>query len=647
MSITTPDPRISTYNPVVATTDFPAVFPIFDNDDISVFVNGVERFDFSVSATYVQGIATDGKAVFAVGVTGLVEVVGKRAPHRTNRFVDGAPLPVRDQNLALDTLEAESQEARRDIDRSHKAPFGEDGGVFSAADIGAAQENAALAAAAAAAAAIAAAAAAAAAAGVNLPPVAVGNKGKGLTVNAAETGYELNLLPIVVLTRTAMKSLTTAISRPVYLMEAGRQGTFVLRTGSPPVTDAQEGIYVVSNTPNFYWERSYSAGSPPTVRAFGAAQDGTTDDTAAIQGALDVIGVAIIDASMGASVKVTQVRLKNSRNSLIGKGWPTVITGAVTPIFIENSFQYVGGFNISGAPMATASPAILIRSSLRPMTTITIENIYGTACGGGIMDENSATPANIVTFLNIRNITWAAHRGYGVATWDCWASYYIVNVVVDRVSMVGAAYNYPAFFFANAEGIFFINCAQNGSAFTSVQALQDGAVFDHCNFVYFENFIPDHSGGRGLVFATCSNVRGGNSTLVNCVDSGCVISGGSLFALSNVLSTQLAGTGLAGKSGFAIAGVTQFRATNIQAYGWTLNGFFADTSTRMNVSGDFNANANRGIVTTGPGSANMFHGCSTYQNTAGNYSLSAASDYIRDSIVHAGTVVDTAGPAAG
>lgn len=126
MSITSADDRRTRYNPVVATTDFAADFPVFDNDDIKVYVDGVERDDFAVTATYVEGISTDAKAVFAVGVTGTVDVVGYRDPHRTNRFSSGAPVPPRDLNLAIDTLEGEAQEARRDIERAVKTDYGAD-----------------------------------------------------------------------------------------------------------------------------------------------------------------------------------------------------------------------------------------------------------------------------------------------------------------------------------------------------------------------------------------------------------------------------------------------------------------------------------------------------------------------------------------
>lgn len=143
MSITAPDDRISTYNPVVATTEFAANFPVFDNSDLIVIHDGAERTDFTVSATYAEGISTNAKAVFNPGITGNVWVIGYRDPRRTNRFQNGAPLPIWAQNLALDTLEGEMQEARRDIGRSHKAPFGEMGGVFSVDDIASASDYAA------------------------------------------------------------------------------------------------------------------------------------------------------------------------------------------------------------------------------------------------------------------------------------------------------------------------------------------------------------------------------------------------------------------------------------------------------------------------------------------------------------------------
>ncbi|TPM53276.1 hypothetical protein FJ959_22370 [Mesorhizobium sp. B2-2-4] len=447
-------------------------------------------------------------------------------------------------------------------------------------------------------------------------------------------------VPVYVSTRTAMKALTPTKDLVAILYEAGREGTFVLKAGSPPVTDTQEGVYVVSNTAGFYWKRIDAA---PDITVFGAVQDGVTLDDAAIQGSLDVLGYANVLEWKGSAVKVNNIRLKDVGNLLQGFGWPKLISSAGTVLNIENSYQTVQGLMIDGTLQTTGLPVIRIKTDLRGMTTVNIKSLYLINCGAGIMDMNNG--ANLALFVNIRDITMEGHRGYGIATWDCWASYHIDQVVVSRVGKTGTAYNSPAFYFNGAEGIFFRNCAHNGSAATSVQALQDGAVFDNCNFVVFTNFIPDHSGGRGLVFLSCNNVRGGDSTLVNSVDHGFVVSGGSLFSISDVLATQLATIGLAAKDGFNLTGTTTFKGKGLAATGYTRNGFLADACTKLNVMGDFSLNTGRGIVTTGASSANLFHGCLTASNTAGNYSLVSASDYLRDHMVSAGTLADVTGPA--
>lgn len=129
MSTTAPDSRITTYRPTVATTDFPTLFPIFDNGDLAVTHDGDPRTDFTVTATYSEGVSNDAVVHFATGLTGKVMIVGDRDPRRQNRFGAG-PMPVRDVNLAFDTIEGEMQEARRDIDRALKAPYGKAGPNF-------------------------------------------------------------------------------------------------------------------------------------------------------------------------------------------------------------------------------------------------------------------------------------------------------------------------------------------------------------------------------------------------------------------------------------------------------------------------------------------------------------------------------------
>lgn len=142
MSITTADDRATSYNPVTPTTMFAADFPVFDNDDLAVLVDQVEREDFTVVASYIDGVSNDATIVFASGVSGAVKVYGRRAARRSSRFTNGAPLPTKDINLAIDVLTAQSQETDREIGRAHKAPLGELGGVFTVADIENAQSYA-------------------------------------------------------------------------------------------------------------------------------------------------------------------------------------------------------------------------------------------------------------------------------------------------------------------------------------------------------------------------------------------------------------------------------------------------------------------------------------------------------------------------
>lgn len=120
MSITTPDDRVTTYAPVVPTTIFAADFPVFDNSDLTVIHNGVERNDFTVQASYVASISNDARVIFSPGITGSVHVVGARKPRRSSRFGSG-PINANLLNAAFDTSQAEIQEARRDIDANEKS----------------------------------------------------------------------------------------------------------------------------------------------------------------------------------------------------------------------------------------------------------------------------------------------------------------------------------------------------------------------------------------------------------------------------------------------------------------------------------------------------------------------------------------------
>lgn len=58
--------------------------------------------------------------------------------------------------------------------------------------------------------------------------------------------------------RAAAKSRTPVVNDLVYLIEGGRSGFFVCRTGTQPYTDEAEAVYFASGTAGFYYEREMS-----------------------------------------------------------------------------------------------------------------------------------------------------------------------------------------------------------------------------------------------------------------------------------------------------------------------------------------------------------------------------------------------------
>ena len=258
MSITAPDPRITTYSPVVATTTFAADFPVFDNSDLTVIHNGSERSDFMVMATYVGSISNDARVVFDPGLIGNVLVVGAREPRRSNRFGAG-PINANMLNAAFDTVQGEMQEAHRDIGRSHRAPYGEQGGIFSASDIGDAQDNAEK---------------ATEAAEATAQDRAFIDLARNEVLAAVPNSFPL--------TRVALKGINTALITSAYLKEPGREGQFFWRAGNYAAQialDTAEGVFIKANAVAASvgaWVRV--VGDKITPMMFGAKADGVTND---------------------------------------------------------------------------------------------------------------------------------------------------------------------------------------------------------------------------------------------------------------------------------------------------------------------------------------------------------------------------------
>lgn len=102
---------------------------------------------------------------------------------------------------------------------------------------------------------------------------------------------------IEVATRTALKALDTTTDTVAILTEAGREGTFIWKAGNystQVAADTLEGIYVKATavaSSAGAWVRSYSGAA--NVMWWGATGDNTTDDSAAINAAIQLLAPPI------------------------------------------------------------------------------------------------------------------------------------------------------------------------------------------------------------------------------------------------------------------------------------------------------------------------------------------------------------------
>lgn len=383
-----------------------------------------------------------------------------------------------------------------------------------------------------------------------------------------------------------------------------------------------------------------------SVLQYGAKLDGVTNSSAAFNTALADPLVSKVIAPYGElGYSITSlVTLARMRTELVGESYVKIKQGAANSIFkIQASFQSIKGFTIMGAA-GTVEP-ILIGTDVIGLTTISVTDMYGVACKGFIKDGNHAT--NLAVFVNFERITVEQHRGYGIRTFDCWASYYVRNVVVDRVGMSGAEYNFPGFEIQNAQGVFFLDNAMNGSSASGVQSLQDGCLFVNCGFVVIDNFIPDHPGGYGMNAENTANIKIKKCSTPNASSGAIRLLVCNDITISDINGSCYAG-GPAGSNGVLLSGCTIVKADSIDMKGFKNDGWLSDSCSRIQLTAStFTSNANRGIVNTagaGGTSAVLISHCITAANTSGNVYVEGTSSYVRDCISNAGTLLNGVGP---
>lgn len=143
---------------------------------------------------------------------------------------------------------------------------------------------------------------------------------------------------IAAISRSALKSVPPTAGDAAFLAEVGREGNFVCRAGTAPLPDPEEGVYVVSSTSGFYWERVFSG--KLHVTWFGADKTGLSDSAPAFQGAAGFGRCVWVDDGSYRLNSTPSVTLSGTKFEGSGPGKVVITTYSAGHGFVVQSGLY-------------------------------------------------------------------------------------------------------------------------------------------------------------------------------------------------------------------------------------------------------------------------------------------------------------------
>lgn len=455
----------------------------------------------------------------------------------------------------------------------------------------------------------AAARAEAAAAGLNLPSAGAGDKGKALLVNSDATGYTLGFVEITVEARSDLKALPVFF-KSARLTEAGREGTFLLKAGSPPVSDPREGIYVVSNTSGYYWSRIINEAA--RVFWFGAVANGATDDAPIVKDALLVVRDLLLPAKRPdgglSDYRFASTVTLNNGNCLRGDSSRSKIT--ISPLMAVDVFHYVGT-QISVKDLLVYGNRTQtnflhkFRTDLMNCSVIDIDNVWSDGCAGIFSDANSTF---LLTNLTVTKCTNTGVTGRSLDFRDALAFIFFRRVAFDYVGVTNPSSNTYVVYMANNEGAIFEDVDVLGGTKVGFSD-RDGFRFENCRAIWLTRCMADHMGGWGFFVSDCDYVYFTTCTSSLCNKDQYYINTNSRW----VTATNCYAGGSNGETG-AIAGV----------HGWLV-----ENSIQVTVNGGTVSNCTgKGVVTSGATTRFVGTGIAMIDNAGGNYTLGSTMSHL-------------------
>jgi hypothetical protein len=383
--------------------------------------------------------------------------------------------------------------------------------------------------------------------------------------------------------------------------------------------------------------------------------DGVTDDTTAFQALIDLSQDAGKSIIMPKFIKHGAVTIPSNVH-LLGAGGKTTVyavagdydlytrTGSDTRIenLYISALEKTGGYEF-----VTACGALNLERNI-------VENVVVFGSMGGITDT-ATTGYHTASIYD--HVQFRAHRGPGVYLRYAYAFTQLVWVLVDYVAIPLSAFtgfdisgsSLPV----GAGGLMLEECDVLGTAETYNHPTQHAYVISNQSAVWFKNCRADTVGGIGYDLSNLDKCIFDMGASL-CADIGVKMTNVSnsfgrihVYGRENNSLTYLPALmdGIKFVSGCYNLKLSGGIIRDCSGHGINKSANQAGT---INIS-DYiiTSNTLRGLKSVG-NSAFLVHGCSLITNTAGNYDLAGTFDFIRVTMINAGTIADVGpGPITG